>query len=110
MTAISQRAPVLAGPKASKFTRLKEMIFCDTSSTASSKQETYSSPRLASPRASSSCMMVFDYVQHDLLGIIHKKIKFNSVQVKYIIKEVLEAVDALHSEHIEHGHLKSKTN
>lgn len=52
--------------------------------------------------------MVYDYIQHDLMGIILNRIKFNPSQIKYVIKEILEAVDALHSEHIEHGHLKSK--
>lgn len=51
--------------------------------------------------------MVYDYIQHDLLGVILNRIKFTPAQIKYIIKEILEAVAALHSEHIEHGNLKS---
>ena len=51
--------------------------------------------------------MVYDYVEHDLMGLIRKKVKFSAAQIKYILKEVLEAVETLHSEHIEHGHLKS---
>lgn len=56
---------------------------------------------------SSSCLMVYDYVEHDLMGLIRRKVKFSAAQIKYILKEILEAVETLHSEHIEHGHLKS---
>lgn len=52
--------------------------------------------------------MVYDYIEHDLMGLIRRKIKFSASQIKYILKEVLEAVETLHSEHIEHGHLKSR--
>lgn len=86
------------------------MIFCEKSTAASSSLDSRSSSLTASPmRTESSCTMVYDYVQHDLLGIIRKKIKFNAAQVKYVFKEVLEAVEALHCEHIEHGHLKSRS-
>ena len=51
--------------------------------------------------------MVYDYIEHDLMGLIRRKVKFSASQIKYILKEILEAVETLHYEHIEHGHLKS---
>lgn len=99
---------MLAGPRGAKFTRLKELIFFDSSSGVSSPLDQPSSSHATTGRVPSSCVMVYDYVQHDLLGIIYKRIRFNLAQIKYIMKEVLEAVDALHTEHIEHGHIKSE--
>lgn len=96
---------MLSGPKAAKFTKLKEMIFCNSMAMSATKVDRIES---VGRQSSSSCVMVYDYVEHDLLGIIQNRIKLTTAQVKYIMKEVLEAVDVLHCEHITHDHLKSK--
>lgn len=35
---------------------------------------------------SSSCVMVYDYFEHDILGLILRRIKFNAAQKKCILK------------------------
>lgn len=105
---MKQRALILHGPKKDKFTNLKELIFCeDYQSTSKGITQHPTSQKPTVKAGSSSCLMVYDYIEHDLMGLIRRKIKFSASQIKYILKEILEAVETLHSEHIEHGHLKS---
>lgn len=107
--AVNQRVSILSGPKKDKFTNLKHLIFWkDSFSSSISNTQISSGLKNASVGGSSSCVMVYDYIEHDLMGLIRIKIKFSAAQIKYILKEILEAVGALHIEHIEHGHLKSK--
>lgn len=105
---MKQRVPILSGPKREKFTSLKEVIFCgDYSSSSNGNTQCFNNQVSGPQDRASGCFMVYEYVEHDLMGLIRRKVKFSIPQIKYILKEVLEAVDSLHSEHIEHGHLKS---
>lgn len=51
--------------------------------------------------------MIFEYVDHDLAGLMDSKIDFKIEHLKYLMKQLLEGVTALHSNGIIHRDLKS---
>ena len=57
-----------------------------------------------------SRMGVFDYMEHDLLGLVAKKIKLSSARVRSIFKQMAAGLSDLHSKNIIHRDIKSKFN
>ena len=54
------------------------------------------------PLGCGSLYLVFDYVEHDLAGLIDIKYKFPAKAVKYIAKQLFEALHFLHDRRIIH--------
>lgn len=54
-----------------------------------------------------SVFLVFEYMEHDLLGLISRKIKFGIPQIKFIMKELLQGLCVLHDEGVIHRDIKS---
>lgn len=54
-----------------------------------------------------SVVCVFDYAEHDLLGVTARRIRFGSQSVKFIFKEVVRGVAHLHAQGIFHRDLKT---
>lgn len=57
-----------------------------------------------------SPVLVFDYMEHDLLGLVAKKIKLSSARVRSIFKQMASGLSDLHSKNIIHRDIKSKFN
>ena len=55
-------------------------------------------------------MLVFDYMEHDLLGLVAKKIKLSSARVRSIFKQMATGLHDLHTKSIIHRDIKSKFN
>ena len=53
-------------------------------------------------------ILVFDYFEHDLFGLTARRVRFGLPQAKYIIKEALSGLSALHSQRIMHRDVKSR--
>ena len=53
-------------------------------------------------------VLVFDYMEHDLLGLVAKKIQFEPQHIKTIFKQIVEGINVLHQNNIMHRDLKSK--
>lgn len=52
-------------------------------------------------------VLVFDYMEHDLLGLVAKKIQFEPQHIKTIFKQIVEGIEVLHKNNIMHRDLKS---
>ncbi len=88
-----------------KFTTLREVVFLreDRPGLLFSKD---SAPAEDLSAGSVECVLLYEYLEHDLLGLIKKKVRFSAAQTKYILSKSLAAVEVLHEEHLEHQFLK----
>jgi cyclin-dependent kinase 12/13 len=50
--------------------------------------------------------LVFEYMEHDLLGLIDKKISLEPMHIKCILKQLLEGVEFLHTKNVIHRDIK----
>ena len=55
-----------------------------------------------------STFLVFDYMEHDLYGLIKIQHKFIQSQIKCAIKQLLEGISYMHQKDIIHRDLKCK--
>ncbi len=108
MSNFAQRLAVLTGSELDKFARPKRLLIVGNKATIEAEKVNKCDDVKKTDFA--KCLMVYDYVEHDLLGLILRRIKFTTAQQKCIVKQMLEAVLVLHEQGIEHGHLKSKVN
>ena len=53
-------------------------------------------------------VLVFDFFEHDLLGLLRNRIRFEMPQVRVLLQQLTEAVLHLHSREILHRDLKSE--
>ncbi len=53
-----------------------------------------------------SIYLVFEYLEHDLHGLIDKHISFDVPQIKCIMLQVLEGIQFLHQNHVMHRDIK----
>lgn len=52
-------------------------------------------------------LLCFEYMEHDLLGLIARKIKFTTAQLKCIMRQILFGVKYMHEEGLIHRDLKT---
>lgn len=89
------------------FTQLREVKF----STIEARSDVDASLEPSSCEARlplTECVLTYEYVEHDLLGLILRKVRLSGGQTKYVIRRTLMAVEVLHDEHREHQFLKSR--
>ena len=53
-----------------------------------------------------SFYLVFEYLKHDLQGMINMKLDFSMAQIKCIMLQVLQGVAYLHQKHVIHRDIK----
>jgi len=54
-----------------------------------------------------SIILVFDYFEHDLFGLMANGLKFELKQVKYIFQKIVKGVAHMHSRCMMHRDIKS---
>lgn len=60
-----------------------------------------------SKKGNKNLVLVFDYFEHDLYGLISKKIQFNENQLKLIFWQLSQGIRDLHEKKIFHRDIKS---
>jgi cyclin-dependent kinase 12/13 len=58
-------------------------------------------------KSQGSVYLVFEYMEHDLISIIRRKLPLNSSQIKYIMKQILSGVCFLHEHSVMHRDIKA---
>jgi len=53
--------------------------------------------------------LVLEYISHDLTGLLDMAIKFNEIQIKSIIKQLLEVLEFMHLRNYVHRDLKVRS-
>ena len=52
-------------------------------------------------------IVVFDYIEHDLFGLMARRVKLDLAQVKAIFQQLVRSVALLHTHNIIHRDIKS---
>lgn len=100
---------VASGVHQHKFSRPCQVVFSANTAPATPSASVSSRENdVVSRRQSLTCLVISEFQDHDLLGLILKRVRFSGSQQKCIIKQILQCVDVLHDEHQEHMFLKSK--
>jgi serine/threonine protein kinase len=100
---LAVRAAQLQSQQA-RFTALREVVFRREERPSLAAKD---SAPAESASGGLECLLLCEYLEHDLLGLIQKKVRFSPAQTKYILSKTLAAVAELHEEHLEHQFLKS---
>ena len=53
-------------------------------------------------------ILVFDYFEHDLFGLMARRVRFELKQIKYIFQQIVRGVAHMHSKCIMHRDIKSE--
>ena len=86
--------------------KLEEIVTskgCEADDPTTAKDE--KSPGTPSPLG--SLFLVFEYVEHDLAGLIDGKYKFSNAAIKSIMKQLFSALTYIHGKNVIHRDIKS---
>ena len=62
--------------------------------------------KVIAPQQKYIVYLVFEYLEHDLHGLIDKRVSFDVPQIKYIMQQILQGVKFLHENEVMHRDIK----